>query len=324
MLRAEKGYIIVGQETDGTVIPADLGLDWAIGKAKRDFVGKRSLTRPDMLRAGPQAAGRAARARGAGGRRADLSPMRRPLPIARARHVGLLERDAAASDRAWRCWLAAERGSGRCCTCRWPDRHHRGARDGRRCSTTGRARGCMAERAHPLLALQRMLRGVRSDCPRSAARAHSRRAERLSVEAIGDLVMSDCAIRTPVAPPRSAIALLWLGPDELLLLAADGAESPAAHPPEASSTYRIAMTGIAVSGSPRRLGDQCILCARSASCCISGRHVHAHRVRQGGDRAVANCCRDVPHRGGAFVRALCLGVSGGGAARVPRRDVSPC
>jgi sarcosine oxidase subunit alpha len=50
VLRAEKGYIIIGQETDGTVIPADLGLDWTIGKAKHDFVGKRSLTRPDMLR----------------------------------------------------------------------------------------------------------------------------------------------------------------------------------------------------------------------------------------------------------------------------------
>jgi sarcosine oxidase subunit alpha len=51
VLRAEKGYIIVGQETDGTVIPADLGLDWAIRKSKPDFVGKRSLTRPEMLRA---------------------------------------------------------------------------------------------------------------------------------------------------------------------------------------------------------------------------------------------------------------------------------
>jgi sarcosine oxidase subunit alpha len=50
VLRAEKGYMIVGQETDGTVIPADLDLEWTIGKAKRDFVGKRSLTRPDMLR----------------------------------------------------------------------------------------------------------------------------------------------------------------------------------------------------------------------------------------------------------------------------------
>ncbi len=50
VMRAEKGYVIVGQETDGTQTPADLGLDWAIGKTKRDFVGKRSLSRPDMLK----------------------------------------------------------------------------------------------------------------------------------------------------------------------------------------------------------------------------------------------------------------------------------
>jgi sarcosine oxidase subunit alpha len=49
VLRAEKGYIIVGQESDGTVIPADLGLEGMIGKQKPDFVGKRSLARPDML-----------------------------------------------------------------------------------------------------------------------------------------------------------------------------------------------------------------------------------------------------------------------------------
>ncbi len=45
VLRAEKGYIIIGQETDGTVIPSDLGLDWTIAQAKRDFIGKRSLAR---------------------------------------------------------------------------------------------------------------------------------------------------------------------------------------------------------------------------------------------------------------------------------------
>ncbi len=51
IMRAEKGYLIVGKDTDGTVTPADAGLEWAIGKAKPDFVGKRSLTRPDMLAA---------------------------------------------------------------------------------------------------------------------------------------------------------------------------------------------------------------------------------------------------------------------------------
>ncbi|WP_454629993.1 sarcosine oxidase subunit alpha [Bradyrhizobium cenepequi] len=50
VLRAEKGYIIVGQETDGTITPDDVGLAWAIGKAKKDFVGKRSLARPAMSR----------------------------------------------------------------------------------------------------------------------------------------------------------------------------------------------------------------------------------------------------------------------------------
>jgi sarcosine oxidase subunit alpha len=48
VLRAEKGYIIVGQDTDGTVTPDDAGLSWAIGKNKTDFVGKRSLERASM------------------------------------------------------------------------------------------------------------------------------------------------------------------------------------------------------------------------------------------------------------------------------------
>ncbi len=49
VLRAEKGFIIVGQETDGSVNPLDLGMDWIVSKTK-DFVGKRSLTRSDMAK----------------------------------------------------------------------------------------------------------------------------------------------------------------------------------------------------------------------------------------------------------------------------------
>jgi len=52
VLRAEKGYIIVGQDTDGTVTPFDAGLGWAVGKDKPDFVGKRGLARPDLMAAG--------------------------------------------------------------------------------------------------------------------------------------------------------------------------------------------------------------------------------------------------------------------------------
>ena len=48
VLRAEKGFIIVGQETDGTVTPLDLGMEGLCSR-KKDFIGKRSLSRPDML-----------------------------------------------------------------------------------------------------------------------------------------------------------------------------------------------------------------------------------------------------------------------------------
>ena len=45
IMRAEKGFIMIGDETDGTVIPQDLGLDWAISKKKADFLGKRGQER---------------------------------------------------------------------------------------------------------------------------------------------------------------------------------------------------------------------------------------------------------------------------------------
>jgi sarcosine oxidase subunit alpha len=52
VLRAEKGYIIVGQETDGTVTPRDLGMGWLLSKKKPDFLGKRGMARADLARAG--------------------------------------------------------------------------------------------------------------------------------------------------------------------------------------------------------------------------------------------------------------------------------
>ncbi len=50
LLRAEKGFIITGQDTDGTLTPSDLQMDWIIGKKKYDFIGKRSLYRSDTIR----------------------------------------------------------------------------------------------------------------------------------------------------------------------------------------------------------------------------------------------------------------------------------
>lgn len=50
VLRAEKGFIIVGQDTDGTMTPYDAGLGWLVSSKKSDFLGKRSLSRSDTSR----------------------------------------------------------------------------------------------------------------------------------------------------------------------------------------------------------------------------------------------------------------------------------
>ena len=50
VLRAERGFILAGQETDGTVTPIDLGMEWIVSRNK-DFLGKRSLDRADTIRA---------------------------------------------------------------------------------------------------------------------------------------------------------------------------------------------------------------------------------------------------------------------------------
>ncbi|MCD6020887.1 MAG: soxA [Actinomycetia bacterium] len=49
-LRAEKGFVIVGQDTDGTVTPDDLGMGWIVRKDDSDFIGRRSLRRADTSR----------------------------------------------------------------------------------------------------------------------------------------------------------------------------------------------------------------------------------------------------------------------------------
>ena len=149
VLRAEKGYIIVGQETDGTVTPNDAGLEWAIGKKKVDFVGIRGMTRPDLVAKGrKQLVGLKtkdpnSRARG---RRADRRRSKSAYPDEddRTRHVELLVREL----RPFNC-----AGSGG----RWAQPHGRDALSCRcrtkrskwkspaRCSSTRRGIGSMAK-----------------------------------------------------------------------------------------------------------------------------------------------------------------------------------
>ncbi len=48
VLRAEMGFIVVGQETDGTVTPDDLGMT-SLVSTRKDFIGRRSMKRSAML-----------------------------------------------------------------------------------------------------------------------------------------------------------------------------------------------------------------------------------------------------------------------------------
>ena len=53
VLRAEKGFVIVGQDSDGSMTPVDLGMGWALAlKKPYAFLGKRSLARSDTARRG--------------------------------------------------------------------------------------------------------------------------------------------------------------------------------------------------------------------------------------------------------------------------------
>ena len=138
VLRAEKGYIIVGQDTDGTVTPDDAGLSWAIGKNKPDFVGKRSLERAALRASGRrQLVGLASEdpqlvlEEGAQVMAADSAGVRSatsPPPITAPRWAVRLP---------WRSSPAAARAWARRCTCRC----RAGAplpRCARRCSTIRR------------------------------------------------------------------------------------------------------------------------------------------------------------------------------------------
>ncbi|NVK42748.1 MAG: sarcosine oxidase subunit alpha [Oceanospirillaceae bacterium] len=51
VLRAEKGFIIAGQDTDGSVTPIDLGMSWCVSNNKPfSYIGKRGMAREDCIR----------------------------------------------------------------------------------------------------------------------------------------------------------------------------------------------------------------------------------------------------------------------------------
>ncbi len=88
VLRAEKGFIIVGQDTDGSMTPFDLDMAWAVSLKKPfSFIGKRSFTRSDTARTdrkqlvGPPDRRSRDRARGRRADHRDATTIKPPMPM---------------------------------------------------------------------------------------------------------------------------------------------------------------------------------------------------------------------------------------------------
>ena len=109
LLRAEKGFVIVGQDTDGTVTPGDLGMSWIVRKDDSDFVGTPIAVAARHGATRSQAAGRLAAGRSAmpgcpkarrWWRPSTSVGMAPPVPDARPRDVELPQPHAGPDVRA--------------------------------------------------------------------------------------------------------------------------------------------------------------------------------------------------------------------------------
>ena len=236
----EKGYIIAGQDTDGTVTPHDLGMDWIVAQKKPDFIGKRSLARADIQPAASSWSGSARpRERAARGRRADR---RRPASVDphdhdRARHLELHEpqsrplRARAGQGRPRAHRRAAVRADAR--------PHHRRDRD--RAGVSTRRSGCVPEA---------LRHGLRSSGGPAAARGPPRRAHRAGqIDLRGDphargfmaavgRALDLCCRASPAPRRQDQISALWLGPDQWLVTC------PGRDVPGLLASLRAALAGV--------------------------------------------------------------------------------
>ena len=241
VLRAEKGYIIVGQDTDGTVTPNDAGLDWAVGKKKTDFVGIRGHDAARPRRQGPQAACRPEDQRpenGAGRRRADRrrSEAADPDEDDRPCHVELLVGKLRPLDRAG-AGRRRPRPDGRDALRADAERRRSRWRSPAWCSSTRRESASMAKAAAKQIAAApanagRLLpagafgaTGVTLAVLPPAERI-SLRAPAASVAALSKALGVSLPQKPKTSAAKAGRTALWLGPDEWLVID-EAAKGPA-------------------------------------------------------------------------------------------------
>jgi heterotetrameric sarcosine oxidase gamma subunit len=226
VMRAEKGFIMIGDETDGTVIPQDLGLGWAMSKKKADFLGKRGqeraeMTAPDRWRLVgletvdgsvlPDGAYAVAPGRNANGQRnvqGRVTSTYHSPTLGRGIAMGLIR----AGPSGWaRCWSSRRSAAGRSWRGSWT-----------RCSTTRRGSGRMSEAASALpgAVFEGSVRVAESGLLGMVTLRGDLRSEpvaRAVKAAMGVAVPGQR--RMEMAEDRGA---LWMSPDELLLIMPHG------------------------------------------------------------------------------------------------------
>ncbi len=303
VLRAEKGYIIVGQDTDGTVTPLDAGLAWAIGRKKPDFVGKRSLERapmqsPDRKQLVGLRTGDAGIVLEEGAQLTETPGQSPPMKV--IGHVTSSYASAALGHPVALAMVAGGRArEGRDAPRADAGRRDRGHGDSSPCSTTRKERACMADAND----------GSRRLAPAARFILQGERPARDAAGRAFGVALPEEACRAHADGERAA---LWLGPDEQLLLA------PAGEAARLQSELGAALQGCAHSlvevsqrqlarflGGPRArdlLASGCPLDLDPEI--FPGRHVHADAVCQGRGRFVAAQRRGVPSGSRAFLCRL--------------------
>ena len=238
VLRAERGFIIVGQETDGTTTPQDLGMDWIVSKKKPDFLGKRAWSREDTRREDrKQLVGiltnNPSSVLPEGTQLVD-KPGRPPLPM-----IGHVTSSYASPTLGRSIALALVKG-GRARIGETihaaPESGFLPARSRSRCSTIRKEPSAMAEAAaprSPLAALADALAEARAgDTVLVERPARTRLNLRLDPDDADTLTAAGAALggALPLTPNTTAVTargwtLLWLGPNEWLATgpAAEGA-----------------------------------------------------------------------------------------------------
>ena len=223
VLRAEKGYIIVGQDTDGTVTPDDAGLAWAIGKSKAGF---RRQALPRAPRHERPAAPPACRAslpqdpqtvleEGA----QVMAAAGSPVPTRPLGHVTSSYYSAALGRSIAMGLIGGRPRAARTDPVRAHEPPGRSrSRSSRRCSMTPPERASMADlstgTAGPS-ADRRHSGCARCRVPAAGYCAGDEAVRLAAAEALG-VTLPAAACRAGVSGERAA---LWLGPDEWLLLA---------------------------------------------------------------------------------------------------------